>query len=133
MKEVISTPSAPQAIGPYSQAIKVPFDSVQGRGGFIFCSGQIPLDPATGVIVPGGIKEQTQRVLANIQAVLEAAGSSLAKVVKAQVFLQDLNDFAGMNEVYASFFSEPYPARDTFQVAKLPKGALVEISVVAEE
>ena len=125
MKHVVATNSAPGAVGPYSQAIKAK--------GMVFCSGQIPLDPVTGEIVSGGIQEQTLRVFENIEAVLGTAGSSLEKVIKAQVFLQDLNDFELMNEVYASFFAEPYPARDTFQVAKLPKGALVEISVVALE
>jgi 2-iminobutanoate/2-iminopropanoate deaminase len=125
MKTVISTEKAPKAVGPYSQAIKA--------NGFIFCAGQIPLDPVTGEMVSGGAQEQTQRVLENVQAVLEAAGSSLEKVVKAQVFLKDLNDFAAMNEVYSSFFAEPYPARDTFQAAKLPKDSLVEISVIALE
>ncbi|MGE3278689.1 MAG: RidA family protein [Candidatus Altimarinota bacterium] len=123
MKTVVSTDRAPKAVGPYSQAIKA--------NGLVFCAGQIPLDPVTGEMISGGIQEQTLRVFENIRAVLEAAGSSLEKVVKAQVFLQDLNDFAAMNEVYASFFAEPYPARDTFQVAKLPKGALVEISITA--
>ena len=123
MKIKIATDKAPKAIGPYSQAIK--------SNGFIFCAGQIPLDPVTGTIISGGIQEQTQRVLENVEEVLLAAGSSLEKVVKAQVFLSDMANFPVMNEVYASFFSEPYPARDTFQVAKLPKDALVEISVVA--
>jgi len=125
MKNIIVTEKAPKAVGPYSQAVKA--------NGFVFCAGQIPLDPVTGEMVSGGIQEQTVRVFENLQAVLEAAGSSLEKVVKAQVFLQDLNDFAPMNEVYASYFAEPYPARDTFQVARLPKGALVEISVIALE
>lgn len=125
MKTVVVTEKAPKAVGPYSQAIKA--------NGLIFCAGQIPLDPVTGEIVSGGVQEQTVRVLENVQAVLEAAGSSLEKVVKAQVFLKDLNDFAVMNEVYSSFFVEPYPARDTFQAAKLPKDSLVEISVIALE
>lgn len=124
-KTVVRTEKAPQAVGPYSQAIKA--------NGFIFCAGQIPLDPVTGLIVSGGVQEQTVRVLENIKEVLESAGSSLEKVVKAQVFLQDLGDFTAMNEVYASYFVEPYPARDTFQVAKLPKDSLVEISVIALE
>jgi 2-iminobutanoate/2-iminopropanoate deaminase len=123
MKTIVVTDKAPKAVGPYSQAVKA--------GGFVFCAGQIPLDPVTGEIVSGGIQEQTQRVLENIEEVLLAAGSSLEKVVKAQVFLSDMANFAGMNEVYASFFSGEYPARDTFQVARLPKDALVEISVVA--
>jgi 2-iminobutanoate/2-iminopropanoate deaminase len=124
-KTVVRTEKAPQAVGPYSQAIKA--------NGFIFCAGQIPLDPVTGLIISGGVQEQTVRVLENIKEVLESAGSSLEKVVKAQVFLQDLGDFTAMNEVYASYFVEPYPARDTFQVAKLPKDSLVEISVIALE
>src|SRR3990172_5637948 len=105
MKIKIATDKAPKAIGPYSQAIK--------SNGFIFCAGQIPLDPVTGTIISGGIQEQTQRVLENVEEVLLAAGSSLEKVVKAQVFLSDMANFPVMNEVYASFFSEPYPARDT--------------------
>lgn len=125
MKTALQTEKAPKAVGPYSQAIKA--------NGFIFCAGQIPLDPLTGQIVSGGIQEQTVRVIENIQAVLESAGSSLEKVVKTQVFLQDLSDFSAMNEVYASYFIEPYPARDTFQVAKLPKDSMVEISVIALE
>lgn len=123
MKIPVVTEKAPKAVGPYSQAIKA--------NGFVFCAGQIPLDPVTGEMVSGGIQEQTQRVLENVEGVLEAAGSSLEKVVKVQVFMKDLADFPVMNEVYASFFAEPYPARDTFQVAKLPKDALVEISVTA--
>jgi 2-iminobutanoate/2-iminopropanoate deaminase len=123
MKTPVVTEKAPKAVGPYSQAIKA--------NGFVFCAGQIPLDPVTGEMVSGGIQEQTQRVLENVEGVLEAAGSSLEKVVKVQVFMKDLADFSVMNEVYASFFAEPYPARDTFQVAKLPKDALVEISVTA--
>lgn len=123
MKTVISTDKAPKAVGPYSQAIKA--------NGLVFCAGQIPLDPVTGEMVSGGIQQQTVRVFENIEAVLAAAGSSLGKVVKAQVYLKDLNDFAAMNEVYGSYFPGEYPARDTFQVAKLPKDALVEISIIA--
>ena len=121
--KTISTTSAPQAIGPYSQAIQV--------GQFIYTSGQIPLNPATGTLVEGGIREQTQQSLSNIKAVLEAAGVKMSNVVKTTVFLADMNDFADMNEVYATFFSKPFPARSAVAVKTLPKGALVEIEVVA--
>ena len=124
MKQVISTPKAPAAIGPYSQAIRV--------GNLVFTSGQIPIDPATGVFVEGGIKEQTRQSLSNVQAILEEAGLSMSHVVKTTVFLADMNDFADMNAVYAEFFSEPYPARSAVAVKTLPKGALVEIEVIAE-
>lgn len=123
MRERIQTENAPAAIGPYSQAIKA--------GGFVFVSGQIPIDPKTGQFVAGGIAEQTERVLKNLAAVLEAAGSGLDKVVKTTVFLADMKEFAGMNEVYAKFFSEPPPARATVEAAGLPRDALVEIEVVA--
>lgn len=123
MKQVINTPQAPAAIGPYSQAVQI--------GNLVFTSGQIPIDPATGTLVQGGIKEQTRRSLANVKAVLEAAGLSMDKVVKTTVFMADMNDFADMNSVYAEFFSEPYPARSAVAVKTLPKGALVEIEVVA--
>lgn len=119
----IQTPQAPAAIGPYSQAIAV--------NGFVFASGQIPIDPATGQFAEGGIKEQTRQSLTNVQHVLEAAGTSLANVVKTTVFLSDMGNFAAMNEVYAEFFSQPYPARSAVAVKDLPKGALVEIEVVA--
>lgn len=125
MKQVINTPQAPAAIGPYSQAVQI--------GNLVFTSGQIPIDPATGTLVQGGIKEQTRRSLANVKAVLEAAGLSMDKVVKTTVFMADMNDFADMNSVYAEFFSEPYPARSAVAVKTLPKGALVEIEVVAAE
>ncbi len=125
MKQVINTPQAPAAIGPYSQAIQI--------GNLVFTSGQIPIDPATGTLVQGGIKEQTRRSLANVKAVLEAAGLSMDKVVKTTVFMADMNDFADMNSVYAEFFSEPYPARSAVAVKTLPKGALVEVEVVAAE
>ncbi len=123
MKKVIRTAKAPSAIGPYSQAIQV--------GGFVYTSGQIPIDPATGVFVEGGIREQTRQSLLNVKAVLEEAGLTMADVVKTTVFMADMNDFADMNAVYAEFFSEPYPARSAVAVKTLPKGALVEIEVVA--
>ena len=121
--KAISTTKAPGAIGPYSQGIQI--------GEFIYTSGQIPIDPATGAFAEGGIKEQTRQSLQNIQAILEEAGSSMDKVVKTTVFLADMNDFADMNSVYAEFFSEPYPARSAVAVKTLPKNALVEIEVVA--
>ena len=124
MKQVISTPKAPAAIGPYSQAIRV--------GNLVFTSGQIPIDPATGGFVEGGVKEQTRQSLSNVQAILEEAGLSMSHVIKTTVFLADMNDFADMNAVYAEFFSEPYPARSAVAVKTLPKGALVEIEVIAE-
>ena len=123
MKKVISTPQAPAAIGPYSQAIQV--------GDFVFTSGQIPIDPATGQFAEGGIKEQTRQSLTNVKAILEEAGLSLASVVKTTVFLADMADFADMNAVYAEFFAEPFPARSAVAVKTLPKGALVEIEVIA--
>ncbi len=125
MKKVISTPKAPAAIGPYSQAIQV--------GNLIYTSGQIPIDPATGQLVEGGIKEQTRQSLNNIQAILQEAGLTMASVVKTTVFMADMADFADMNSVYAEFFTEPYPARSAVAVKTLPKNALVEIEVVAEK
>ena len=119
----IQTDRAPQAIGPYSQAIKA--------NGFIFASGQIPLDPATMRIVEGGIEEQTERVLDNLKAVLDAAGSSLDRVVKTTVYLADMGEFAAMNEIYARYFGATKPARATVQVARLPRDVKVEIDVVA--
>lgn len=119
----ISTKNAPAAIGPYSQAIKV--------GNLIYTSGQIPIDPATGALVAGGIKEQTRQSLLNVQAILKEAGISMSSVVKTTVFMADMNDFADMNAVYAEFFTDPYPARSAVAVKALPKGALVEIEVVA--
>jgi len=123
MKQVISTEKAPSAIGPYSQAIRI--------GNLVFCSGQIPIDPATGEFVSGGIKEQTEQVLKNLTAVLESAGATLQNVVKTTVFLADMNDFAAMNEVYAKFFSDNKPARSTVQAARLPRDARVEIECIA--
>lgn len=125
MREAISSTDAPAAIGPYSQAIKA--------NGLIFCSGQTPMDPKTGQVVSGGIAAQTDRVLKNLAAVLEAAGASMDKVVKTSVFLKDMNDFAAMNEVYGRFFQGEPPARSTIQAARLPKDALVEIDVIALE
>ena len=125
MKKVISTAKAPAAIGPYSQAIQV--------GNFVFTSGQIPIDPATGNFVEGGIKEQTRQSLLNVKAILEEAGLTMGNVVKTTVFMADMNDFADMNAVYAEFFSEPYPARSAVAVKTLPKGALVEIEVLAQK
>ena len=123
MKKIISTTNAPAAIGPYSQAIDC--------GSFIVTSGQIPIDPATGEFVGQDIKTQTRQSLTNISNILAAAGASMADVVKTTVLLNDIADFAAMNEVYAEFFTEPYPARAAFQAAGIPKGALVEIECVA--
>ena len=123
MRETVRTGKAPAAIGPYSQAIR--------SGGFLFCSGQIPLDPATGKMIEGGIEAQTERVLRNLAAVLEAGGASLRSVAKTTVYLVDLSDFSAMNEVYGTFFPENPPARATIQASKLPAGALVEIDAVA--
>ncbi len=123
-REIISTIKAPQAIGPYSQAVKA-------KGTFLFTAGQIPLDPATGEMVGQTAAEQAEQALKNLQAVLEAGGSDLAHAVKVTVFLQDMNDFASVNEVYARFFPENPPARSAFQVGALPKGALVEIECIA--
>jgi 2-iminobutanoate/2-iminopropanoate deaminase len=123
MKKEIATPDAPQAIGPYSQAIEA--------GGFIFASGQIPINPATGEINQGPVEDQTRQVLTNLKAVLEAGGLSMDHVVKCTVFLQDMNDFAAMNKVYGEFFTQPFPARAAIQVARLPKDVKVEIEAVA--
>jgi len=123
MREVVATKDAPQAIGPYSQAIKA--------GGFIFLSGQVALDPATGQLVAGDVAAQTERVLKNLSAVLAAAGSSLAKAVKTTVFLKNMSDFAAMNEVYGKFWKMAPPARSTVEAARLPKDVLVEIDVIA--
>ena len=122
-KEIVATGNAPQAIGPYSQAVK--------RSGLVFCSGQIPLDPATGLVIAGGIAEQTTRVLENLKAVLEAAGAGLDSVVKTTVFVKDLAEFGAMNEVYAKYFGAGAPARSTVEVARLPKDVKVEIEAIA--
>ncbi len=119
----IKSAAAPAAIGPYSQAIEA--------GGMVFASGQLPIDPATGSIVEGGIEQQTHQSLRNVQAILEAAGTDLSHVVKTTVFLSSITNFANMNEVYAQYFREPFPARSAVAVKDLPKGALVEIEVVA--
>lgn len=123
MKDRVHTESAPQAIGPYSQAVKA--------SGLVFTSGQIPIDPATGVVIEGSIAEQTERVLNNIKAVLEAAGSSIERVVKTTVFLADLGDFGEMNEAYGRFFADVPPARSTVEVSRLPRDARVEIDAIA--
>ncbi len=123
MKKVINTSSAPAAIGPYSQAIEV--------NGFVYTSGQLPINPATGEFPEGGIQEQTRQSLLNVKAILEEAGTNMENVVKTTVLLSSINDFNAMNEVYAQFFQAPYPARSAFAVKDLPKGALVEIEVVA--
>jgi 2-iminobutanoate/2-iminopropanoate deaminase len=122
-RTVVSTDKAPGAIGPYSQAISL--------GEFVFCSGQLPLDPSNGQLLTGSIEEQTRRVLDNLSAVLEAAGSSLKQVVKTTIFLADMNDFASVNAVYGEYFAEEPPARSTVQVARLPKDARVEIEAIA--
>ena len=123
MKEIISTQAAPAAIGPYSQGV--------GAGGIVITSGQIPLDPATGNFVEGGVAEQTRQSLLNVQAILAAAGLTLENVIKTTVFLKDMNDFAAMNEVYATFFPSNPPARSAVQVGKLPRDAMVEIEAIA--
>lgn len=123
MKDIVSTDRAPAAIGPYSQAVRV--------GNLIFASGQIPIDPATGQFVPGGVGEQTEQVLRNLTAVFAAAGAGLERVVKTTVFLADMEDFGVMNEVYGRFFGEQPPARATVQAARLPRDARVEIEAIA--
>lgn len=123
MKQIIETKDAPQAIGPYSQAVRA--------ADFVFASGQIPIDPQTGEFVAGGVAEQTQQVLKNLSALLEAAGTGLERVVKTTVFLADMNDFAAMNEVYGKFFAENPPARATVEAARLPRDARVEIEAIA--
>jgi len=123
MREVVATHNAPQAIGPYSQAIRA--------NGFIFVSGQIPLNPVTQQIVEGGVAEQTEQVIANLEAILKAAGSGLDKVVRTGVYLKDMNDFAAMNDVYERFFPQRCPARSTIEAARLPKDVRVEIDAIA--
>jgi 2-iminobutanoate/2-iminopropanoate deaminase len=123
MKEVVSTGRGPKPIGPYSRAIKA--------NGFVFVSGQIALDPQSGELVSGDIRQQTQQVLENVKAILEAAGVSFHHVVKSTVFLKNMNDFAAMNEVYARYFASAPPARSAVEVARLPKDALVEIEIIA--
>src|SRR3954470_11502124 len=123
MRQAVSTPAAPQAIGPYSQAVRA--------GGMLFVSGQIPIDPATGALIEGTIADQTHRVFQNLRAILEAAGGSFDGVVRTTVYLADMADFAAMNEVYGSYFTSPAPARSTVQAAALPKYARVEIDVIA--
>jgi 2-iminobutanoate/2-iminopropanoate deaminase len=122
-RQAVSSPSAPAAIGPYSQAIRA--------GSLLFVSGQIPIDPATGALIQGDIALQTHRVFKNLAAILEAAGTSFDAVVRATVYLADMNDFAIVNEVYGTYFSSPAPARATVQAARLPKDARVEIDVIA--
>ena len=123
MREVVSTPDAPQAIGPYSQAIKA--------GGLVFTAGQVAIDPATGQVVAGDVAAQTERVMKNLAAILQAAGSSMEKVVRCGVFLKSMNDFAAMNEVYGRYFTAAPPARSTVEVSRLPKVVLVEIDGIA--
>jgi 2-iminobutanoate/2-iminopropanoate deaminase len=123
MKKIISTSEAPAAIGPYSQAVR--------NGNFLFCSGQIPLDPKSGQIVPGDIATQTRRVLDNVGAVLKAEGLNFENIVKTTIFLTNLDDFQTVNEIYGSYFKQEPPARSTVQVSALPKGAKVEIEVIA--
>jgi 2-iminobutanoate/2-iminopropanoate deaminase len=123
MKQAIAAAGAPKAIGPYSSALRA--------GQLLFISGQVPFDPSTGVMVDGGIDAQTRRVLQNIGALLEAGGLSFRAVVRTTVFLADMNDFAAMNDVYQTFFAEPYPARSTVQAARLPRDARIEIDAIA--
>ena len=124
MREAVSSPGAPAAIGPYSQAIRA--------GSLLFVSGQIPIDPESGAMVEGDIAVQTHRVLRNLAAILQAAGSSLDRVVRTTVYLADMGDFAAMNDVYGTYFTAPAPARATIQAARLPKDARVEIDLIAE-
>ena len=122
MKPIV-TSAAPAAIGPYSQAIEV--------NGFVYASGQLPIDPATGAFPEGGVQDQTRQSLLNVKAILEEAGLTLANVVKTTVYLADMGDFSAMNEIYSQFFSQPFPARSAVAVKALPKGALVEVEVIA--
>ena len=124
MKSIVSTDKAPAAIGPYSQAVKV--------GNLLFTSGMIPIDPATNTLVEGGIEVQAERALQNVKNLLEASGSSLDKVVKTVVFIKDMNDFAKVNEIYAKYFTENFPARSCVEVARLPKDVLIEMEAIAE-
>lgn len=124
MAEIISTEKAPAAIGPYSQAVKT--------GNLIYTSGMIPIDPATGALVEGGIEVQAERALMNVKALLEASGSSMDKVVKTVVFIKNMDDFAKINEIYAKFFTSNYPARSCVEVARLPKDVLIEMEAIAE-
>jgi 2-iminobutanoate/2-iminopropanoate deaminase len=123
MKTIIATDHAPKAIGPYSQAVVA--------NGLVFASGQIPLDPATGILIDGDIAAQTERVLESLKAVLEAAGSSLGRVLRVTVFLKDVNEFAAMNAVYARYFPHQPPSRSTIEAARLPRGAKVEMDAIA--
>ena len=123
MREVVSTSDAPKAIGPYSQAIRA--------NGFVFTAGQVAFDPSTGAVVPGDVAAQTERVMKNLAAILQAAGTGFEKVVRCTVFLKSMNDFAAMNEVYGRYFTAAPPARSTVEVARLPKDVLVEIDVIA--
>jgi 2-iminobutanoate/2-iminopropanoate deaminase len=122
-RQIVATDAAPKAVGPYSQAV--------WAGDYLFCAGQIPLDPATGNVVAGGITEQATRVMENIRGLLKSQGLDFGNVVKSTVFLSDMNNFGAMNEVYAKYFAQEPPARSTVQVARLPKDALVEIEVIA--
>ena len=124
MKEIISTDKAPAAIGPYSQVVKV--------GNLLFTSGMIPIDPATNTLVEGGIEIQAERALENVKALLEASGTSLGNVVKTVVFIKNMDDFAKVNEIYAKYFTENFPARSCVEVARLPKDVLIEIEAIAE-
>ncbi|HEX6323640.1 MAG TPA: RidA family protein [Vicinamibacterales bacterium] len=123
IRQAVATDKAPQAIGPYSQGIRA--------GNLLFVSGQVPIDPATGALIEGDIAAQTDRVMRNLAAILDAAGASMDHVVRCTVYLADMNDFAAMNEVYGSYFAKPAPARATIQAARLPKDARVEIDVIA--
>jgi 2-iminobutanoate/2-iminopropanoate deaminase len=123
MRQAVSTPAAPKAVGPYSQAVRA--------GDLLFVSGQIPLDPATGALVAGDIAAQTRRVMLNLEGILKAAGASFNDVVRATVFLADIDDFPAMNEVYGEFFSIPAPARSTIEASRLPRGAKLEIDLIA--
>jgi len=123
MLSSVASGSAPQALGPYSQAIRA--------GQFLFVSGQVPIDPSTGALVEGGIAEQTRRAFQNVGEILKAGGATFQHVVRSTVYLADLNDFAAMNEVYATFFTPPQPARSTIQAARLPRDARIEVDVIA--